>query len=95
MKLRFEKNKDGEIIVKVDEKTFSTKDYIEMIKEIKNEKKIDAEFGSDITEEEEISVKSMLESINNIEEADYQETNSVDESVGEDEEEINPDDIPF
>ena len=95
MKLRFEKNKDGEIIVKVDEKTFSTKDYIEMIKEIKNEKKIDADFGSDITEEEEISVKSMLESINNIEEADYQETNSVDESVGEDEEEINPDDIPF
>ena len=70
MKLKFEKNKDGIISVKVGDRNFATKDYIQMIKDIKSEEKIEAEFGDDITQEEQDSVNSMLEEINKIKERD-------------------------
>ena len=87
MKLKFEKNKNGEITIKVDGKDFSTKDYIQMIKKIKNEEKIEPEFGGNITEEEQNSVNSMIDDLNNIKES------KVDESEAK--EEINVDNIPF
>jgi hypothetical protein len=89
MKLKFEKNENGEISVKVGDKSFSTQDYIQMIKDIKNEEAIDAEFDENFTEEEKGNVNSMLESINNIGEEDAE---NEEEEV---EEEINPADIPF
>lgn len=85
MKLKFTKDKDGEISVKIGEKDFSTADYINMIKEIKSKKEIEAEYGDDISEDEIDSVKSMLKDINNIKETD----------VSKNEEKINPEDIPF
>lgn len=88
MKLKFEKNENGEISVKVDDKSFSTQDYIQMIKDVKNEEPIDAEFDENFTEDEKSNVNSMLESINNIGEEDSED----DEEVVD---EINPDDIPF
>ena len=89
MKLKFTKNKDGEISVKIGEKDFSIEDYIEMIKELKDENSIEAEFGGNISVEEQNSVKSMLQEINNIKETN---TNG---NEGEVDDEINTDDIPF
>ena len=66
MKLEFTKNEDGEIFVKIGLKEFSNEDYIRMIKEIKSAKKIEANFGDNISKDEQDSVLLMLKSINNI-----------------------------
>lgn len=66
MKLEFTKNEDGEIFVKIGLKEFSNEDYIRMIKEIKSGKKIEANFGDNISKDEQDSVLLMLKSINNI-----------------------------
>lgn len=78
MKLKFEKTKDGAISVKIGDRSFTTKDYIQMIKDIKNEEKMEAEFGDGITQEEQNSVNSMLDEVNNI-----KETEAEDEGEGE------------
>ena len=89
MKLKFIKNEDGVISVKIGKEDFSTGDYIEMIKEIKNEKKIEVEFEENISEDEQDSVKLMIKDINNIGKADFNEK----EEVVEDK--IKLEDIPF
>jgi hypothetical protein len=70
MKLHFDKKEDGEIYAQVEGKDFSTKDYIQMIKEVKSEKKIEASFGKQITQDEQDSVKEMLVEINQINKED-------------------------
>lgn len=89
MKLKFTKNSEGEIFVKVEEKDFSTEDYITMIKELKKGELLEVEFEGDISEEEKGHVNSMVKEINDIENAStVEEEKEVDEK-------INPDDIPF
>ncbi len=80
MKLKFRKNEKGEILVEVDGKSFSTKDYIEMIKEIKNEKKIEAEFEKNITNDERNYVESMLNDLNKINETTDNAVEDYDEA---------------
>ena len=97
MKLKFEKNENEEIFVKINGEDFFTKDYIEMIKEVKKEKKIEAEFGENITEEEQKSVESMLKDINDIKELGYKEDKNegLESEDGEEGDEIKIEDIPF
>ncbi len=102
MKLKFKKNENKEILVKINGKDFSTKDYIEMIKEINNEKKIEVEFGKNVTEEEQESVLSMFNDINNIKEVDHKECDGIvnhnEDLEGEskkDDDEIKVKNIPF
>ena len=66
MKLHFDKKEDGEIYVQINGKDFSTKDYIQMVKDIRDEKKIEASHGKQITQEEQDSIKEMLVEINQI-----------------------------
>ena len=70
MKLHFDKNTDGEIFAQVDGKDFSTKDYIRMIKEIKNKERIEADFGEQITQDEKERVNEMLMEINLVGQSD-------------------------
>jgi len=86
MKLKFQKNDDGNIKILVGDKIFSTKFYIEMIKEIKNEENIEAEFSENISEEEKKEVNAMLAKINNIRENDTSEETDDNEEI---------DDLPF
>lgn len=69
MKLTFIKNSAGEIVVKVKGENFVTRDYIEMVKQVKANKPIEAEFDKEITKEEKDSVNLMLGEINKIGEA--------------------------
>lgn len=91
MKLKFEKNEIGEIFVRIGEKDFSTADYIKMIEEVKDKKKITAEFGENISEEDQNSVNSMLIEINSIGKKDSIKKEESDEE----EEQISAEDIPF
>lgn len=94
MKLKFEKNKKRETFVKVDGKDFSTKDYIEMIKKIKNKEKIEVEFEEDITTEEQGNIESMINEINSIKEFDFKEQEREEENTDQ-YDEIKMEDIPF
>jgi len=89
MKLKFQKNEKNEIFVKIGEKDFSTDDYIKMIKDVRNHKKIEADFEGSISGDEQDSVLSMLNEINNIGENDDYEGDEKDT------EEISVENIPF
>ena len=84
MKIKFNQNKDGKIVVEIDNKAFVTKDYLQMIKEIKSNNKIEAEFTETISQDEQKIVNQMIEKINKIKEAEIKEDG-----------EVNSDDIPF
>lgn len=86
MKLIFQKNHKGEISVLVGDKKFSTKFYIEMIKIIRKEENIEAEFGENISEEEKEEVNGMLAEINSIRENDNGDETDKNEKL---------DDLPF
>lgn len=90
MKLKFEKNENGEISARVAGKDFSPKDYIEMVKEIKNNEEIEVEFGEGLTEEEMDSVNSMIEDINNITTINSEEIEDSREGN-----KVELDDVPF
>ncbi|MFH2035880.1 MAG: hypothetical protein ABIJ45_05700 [Candidatus Zixiibacteriota bacterium] len=91
MKLKFEKNQEGKVYIKIDDVIFSTKDYITMIKEIKKEKVIEAEFSENIDTVEQGNVKSMLKEINNIRETDDDEEDEAVDQINADAD----DDLPF
>lgn len=81
MKLKFEKSEEGEISVKIEDRNFVTKDYIQMIKDIKSDEKMEAEFSEEITQEEQNSVNSMLDEINKIKEVATNENDGDNEEV--------------
>jgi len=86
MNLIFNKDKDGKILVTIDGKDFTTKDYISMIKEIKEGKDIKVSFDGDVSSEEKENINSMISDINNIKEID---------KIKIDESDIDPESIPF
>lgn len=90
MKLKFDKNTEGEISVQINGKSMGSEDYITLIKEVKSETKIEADFGGDVTLEERGSIDAMLKKINKIN-SDSANGGIIDY----DEEEIKPEDIPF
>lgn len=94
MKLKFEKSENGVISVKIGDNDFVTKDYIKMIKDIKNGEKIEAEFGDNISKEERDSVSSMFKDINSIKETSADENKEA-AAIEYPEGDINPDDLPF
>jgi len=91
MKLKFEKNKIEEITVTIDGNNFVSQNYIEMIKQLYLGTKMQFEFGEDITQEEQNSVIKMVGMINNI---DTKNSKNTTEEV-RNEDDINPEDIPF
>jgi len=100
MKLKFIKNEAGEVSVKIEEKDFCAKDYIKMIKEIKEGKKIEVDFEGKISKDEQDSVRLMIKKINNIKETNDNGNEEIDEETDEEideeiDEKINPNDIPF
>ncbi|MEY4440458.1 MAG: hypothetical protein RLY49_84 [Candidatus Parcubacteria bacterium] len=66
MKLKFLKKENDEIYIMIGEKEFSSNDYVDMIKEIYSNEKVEVEFSSDITSEEQESVNFMIAEINKI-----------------------------
>jgi len=86
MNLIFNKDKDGKILVTIDGKDFTTKDYINMIKEIKEGKDIKVSFDGDVSSEEKENINSMISDINNIKEID---------KIKIDESDIDSESIPF
>lgn len=87
MKLKFDKNESGEILIQIEGKSFVTTHYIEMIKQIKEKKEIEAEFSEQIPADERRSVEAMIKEINSIKEFNHNgEKTSSDDY---------PDDLPF
>lgn len=81
MKLKFDKNEAGEILMTADGDSFASQDYIEMIKHLHVGTKVEVEFGENITEEEQNSINGMVKAINAIdvraaenEQSDIEET---------------------
>lgn len=66
MILSFEKSDKDETIVRVDGKEFSSKDYITMVKEIKERRDIEVTFDEGIPEEDRESVIQMIQKINSV-----------------------------
>lgn len=97
MKLKFDKNEVEEVIVSADGKSFSSQDYIEMIKQLHSGTVIDVEFGNSITEEEKISVNKMIGEINAVDRKAVTKKvpAPIEKAVVYPDEEINPEDIPF
>ncbi len=86
MKIHFSKTDNSEIVMKVDDTEFSPKDYILMIKEIKNNKDIEVVYDEKITPEEKASIDSMIAEINNIKNEPIKSVGAFDEDF---------DDLPF
>lgn len=97
MKLKFEKNKAEETIVTVDEKTFVSQNYIDMIKQLHAGNDVEVEFGDGVTTEEQNSINEMVRAINSIDTKIVQRSGTHENggAIEYQEEEINPDDIPF
>lgn len=93
MKLRFTKN-EGKISVKVENKDFSTADYIEMVKQIKSGTVVEVECGEGITAEEEDSIKRMAGELNGIKDGKANVARSP-VHIQYPSDDINPEDIPF
>lgn len=92
MKLKFQKNIEGEVIVTESGKSFVSQNYIEMIKQLHAGAKLMVEFGDGITAEEQDSINDMVKSVNSINtKSDAIETTETNIY----EEEIDPNDIPF
>lgn len=91
MKLHFDRKGGGEVVVQVDGKDFTTVDYIKMIKEVKKDGKIEADFSEQISQDEKDSVGAMLKEINRI----NQKQEEAEPNIEYPEQDINPDDIPF
>lgn len=66
MKLNFKKEENGAINIAVGGTEFSTTDYIEIIKNLKDGDRIEVDFEGDVSEEEKDSINSMIEEINKI-----------------------------
>lgn len=90
MNLKFDRSDSGEITVEINGKGMRSADYITIIKEVKEGKNIEAEYGSGVTAEEKLSIEGMLKEINGI------DLNSQSEgSIQYPEDDIDPEDIPF
>lgn len=87
MKLHFEKKEAGEISVQVDGIDFATKDYIRMVKEIKDKLKVEVSYSEQITEEEKGRINSMISELNALSET---KSTAKEPEVDED-----LDDLPF
>lgn len=78
MKLKFEKNKSEEIIVSADGNSFTSQNYIDMIKQLHEGNKLDIEFGEGVSDSEKESINKMVETINTLDtktDSDVQESN--------------------
>ena len=96
MKLKFTRKEDGNISLTINDKDFNTDDYLRIIKEVYdgNEIKLD-NFDESITEEEQASIKKMIEKINSIKNNAMLDDMDNDSDTDTNEEDINPEDIPF
>jgi len=79
MKLSFDKKDSGEVFVQVEGRNFATKDYIEMIKQIKKNEEVEAEFTESITQDERNSIEAMLGEINGIKDSEEEPDEEGDE----------------
>jgi len=79
MKLKFEKNETGQVSVTINDSSFETKDYIEMIKAIKKGDMIEVSCDENFTEEESANINSMFEKINGIKEKQVKTTEAAEE----------------
>ena len=97
MKLKFDKNEAKETVVTAGGKSFTSQNYIEMIKQLHAGTKVEVEFGENITEEEQSSINKMVKTINAIDAKVDESDKNNDSDVLTDyaEVEINPKDIPF
>ncbi len=96
MKLKFTKNKNEEILLTMNGKEFDTNDYLEIVKNIKDDKKIELEdFDETISPEEQESIKEMIKEINLIGNNDDNTEDEESNAVECPEEDINPENIPF
>ena len=97
MKLHFSKDSDGHVLVHIGDRPFVTKDYIEMIHEVKNKQKIEAEFTEDISDDEKESVNAMLKEINQIGKTSTtaKKAKKSEEGLDYPKDDIDPDNIPF
>jgi hypothetical protein len=67
MKLKFTRTEKGEISLTIDKKVFDTHDYLEIVKELKTNKKLELDkFDEKISPEEQASIESMVDEINSI-----------------------------
>lgn len=91
MKIKFEKNSKDEVVVTADGHNFASQNYIDMVKEIHAGKKLEVEFGKNVTPEEKNSINEMVKVLNSID--TKKDIDPVEEM--ENPEEINIEDIPF
>jgi uncharacterized protein (DUF2344 family) len=96
MKLKFTRKKNGEISLTINDKDFNTDDYLKIIKEIYNGNKIELDdFDDSITEEEQASIKKMIEKINSIKDESLIDETEENDDADINGENINSDSIPF
>lgn len=97
MKLKFTKDEDGEILLTMNGKKFDTNHYLEIVKNIKDEKELELDdFDETISQGEQESIKEMIKEINLISTRNEDENlSSNEDSKYSESEDINPDDIPF
>ncbi len=96
MKLKFTRKEDGNISLTINDKDFNTDDYLKIIKEVYDGNEIELDnFDESITEEEQASIKKMIEKINSIKNDAMLDDMDNDSDTDTNEEDINPEDIPF
>ena len=88
MTLKFVKEKaSGDISLFIDDKEFDSDDYIKIIKNIADKEKLaEPQFDGEFSDMEKKKIKSMVQTINEIDGDNIHE---------KEDEEINPEDIPF
>ena len=96
MKLKFTRKEDGNISLTINDKDFNTDDYLKIIKEVYDGNEIELDnFDESITEEEQASIKKMIEKINSIKNNAMLDDMDNDSDTDTNEEDINPEDTPF
>ena len=95
MNIQFTKDAEGGVVASADGHTFSSSDYIEIVKLLHSGEKISGEFSAEITDEEKDSLSKMITSINIVDSKTDQPQVQASTAVVYPEEEINPEDIPF
>jgi hypothetical protein len=95
MNIQFLRNTEGAVVANVNGHTFSSSDYIEIVKLLHSGEKVTAEFSAAITTEEKESLNKMIDSINGVVLMADQPLAETSVATTYPEEEINPEDIPF
>ena len=95
MNIQFLRSTEGGVIANINEHTFSSSDYIEIVKLLHSGEKITAEFSAEISTEERDSLNKMIDDINRVELKIDQPLTATSVATTYPQEEINPEDIPF